>query len=233
VSRRYLPRFYLEGFAEPDPPTGEAPSVWVYRAPIGEWKRAAAEPAPGGGRHFNDMEGEAEDGGRALDETQRALEPEAARVFRERLPARGPLVPEERSLLASFFALLAVRLSPRFAGIDEGEAMTGARALASVLSEMGWVFWEAQAPGYFITSSSPFLVAFPSREEELFANVDLHSPSTEVTLPLAPRLALHATWKRKGEVWRRASEDALLELNGRTCQRARHFLVSPRPAVPG
>jgi hypothetical protein len=46
-------------------------------------------------------------------------------------------------------------------------------------------------------------------------------------------VALHATWKRRGELWRRVSEDALLEINFRTCQRARKFLVSPRPAVPG
>jgi hypothetical protein len=233
VTRQYLPRFYLEGFAEPEPPPGEARSVWVYRAPIGEWKQAGTVPAAGGGRHFNDMEGEAEDAGHALDEAQRALEADAARIFRDRLPARAPLAPEERGLLASFFALLAVRLSPRFAGIEQGEAAAGARTLASILSEMGWVFWEAPAPGYFIASNSPFLVAFPSREEELFANLDIHSPSTEVTLPLTTGLALHATWKRKGEIWRRASEYALLELNGRTCQRARQFLVSPRPAVPG
>jgi len=233
VPRRYLPRFYLQGFAEPDPPPGEDRAVWVYRAPIGEWKRTAPEPAPGGGRHFNEVEGEVAEEGRELDEAQQALEADAARIFRERLPARDPLAPEERGLLASFFALLAVRLSPRFAGIDRGEAMAGARTLASVLAEMGWVFWEAGPPGHFISSSSPFLVAFPSREEELFANVDIHSPSAEVTLPLAAGLALHATWKRRGEIWRRASEDALLELNGRTCQRARHFLVSPRPSVPG
>lgn len=233
MTRRYLPRFYLEGFAEPESAPGEARCVWVYRAPIGEWKRAAPEPEPGGGRHFNDMEGEAADAARELDEAQRAVEADAARIVRERLPARAPLAPEERRLLASFFALLAVRLSPRFAGIDRGEAVAGAGTLASILSDMGWVFWEAPAPGYFIGSSSPFLVAFPSRGEEPFANVDIHSPSTEVTLPLTTGLALHATWKRRGEIWRRASEDALLELNGRTCQRARHFLVSPRPAVPG
>ena len=233
MARRYLPRFYLEGFAEPEPPPGQADSVWVYRAPIGEWKRAPAEAAPDGGRHFNDLEGEDSAAGRALDEAQRDLEEEASRLLRERLPARADLAAEEREVLARFFALLAVRLSPRFAGIEEGEAMTGVQALASVLGEMGWVFWEAPGPGHFVASNSPFLVAFPGRDGELFANVDVRSPFTEVTLPLTPALALHATWKRRGEIWRRASEDALLELNGRTCQRARHFLVSPRPAVPG
>ena len=233
MPRRYLPSFYLEGFAEPGPSPGEARSVWVYRAPIGEWKRIPAEPVPGGGRHFNDMEGEDAGVGRALDDAQRGLEGDASRILRERLPVRATLAVEERRLLARFFALLAVRLSPRFAGIEEGEAVTGAQTLASILAEMGWVFWEAPAPGHFVGSSSPFLVAFPSREEELFANVDIHTPSAEVTLPLTSGLALHATWKRRGEIWRRASEDALLELNGRTCQRARHFLVSPRPAVPG
>jgi hypothetical protein len=76
-------------------------------------------------------------------------------------------------------------------------------------------------------------VAFPRREEQIGPNVDIHTQSAEVTLPLSRSIALHATWKRGGELWRLAGDDALLEINGRTCQRARAFLVSPRPAVPG
>jgi hypothetical protein len=61
----------------------------------------------------------------------------------------------------------------------------------------------------------------------------LHAPGVEVTLPLTPRLALHATWKRRGELWRRATEEALLELNARTLLRAREFVLAPKPAIPG
>jgi hypothetical protein len=35
-----------------------------------------------------------------------------------------------------------------------------------------------------------------------------------------PRASALATWKRRGEVWRRATEDVLLELNARTLLRA-------------
>ena len=94
------------------------------------------------------------------------------------------------------------------------------------------MFWEAEAPSYFVTSSSPFLVAFPRREEEQFFTLDLRTPSTEITLPLTSRVALHATWKRRGELWRRVPEDALLEINFRTCQRARKFHRAARNSRP-
>jgi hypothetical protein len=46
-------------------------------------------------------------------------------------------------------------------------------------------------------------------------------------------VALHATWRRRGELWRRAREEVVLEINGRTCASGKTFLFSPRPAVPG
>jgi hypothetical protein len=230
VTRTYLPRFYLEGFADPD---GDGSTVWVYRAPIGEWKLAPAAEGPSADRWFNRIDDPALAEGRALDAALEAVSPRVARILRDRLAAREPFGADEREEAASFFALLGIRLAPRLEGLDLREAEAGHRTLAGLLSEMGWVFWEAEAPSYFVTSSSPFLVAFPQREEEQFFTLDLRTPSTEITLPLSSRVALHATWKRRGELWRRVPEDALLEINFRTCQRARKFLVSPRPAVPG
>lgn len=230
MGRTYLPRFYLEGFADPD---GDGSSVWVYRAPVGEWKRAPAGEGPSADRWFNGIDDPALAQGRVLDAALEAASPEAARLLREKIPAREPFSAAEREAAASFFALLGIRLAPRLEGLDLREAESGHRALAGLLGEMGWVFWEASAPLHFVTSSSPFLVAFPRREEDQFFTLDLRTPTTEITLPLTSRVALHATWKRRGELWRRVSEDALLEINFRTCQRARKFLVSPRPAVPG
>jgi hypothetical protein len=230
VTRTYLPRFYLEGFADAE---GDGSWVWVYRAPIGEWKRASPAEGPSADRWFNGIDDPALAEGRVLDAALEAASPEAARILRQRLPARQPFGAAERQAAASFFALLGIRLAPRLEGLDLREAESGHRSLAALLAEMGWVFWEAEPPSYFVTSSSPFLVAFPRREEDHFFTLDLRTPSTEITLPLTSRVALHATWKRRGELWRRVSEDALLEINFRTCQRARKFLVSPRPAVPG
>lgn len=45
-------------------------------------------------------------------------------------------------------------------------------------------------------------------------------------------LALHATWSRRGELWRRAGEGVLLELSARTLQRAHRFVLAPKPAIP-
>jgi hypothetical protein len=101
-----------------------------------------------------------------------------------------------------------------------------------VLRDMGWVFWEAEPPDYFISSSAPFHVAFP-KDDGLVQGMELHAPGVEITLPLTPRFALHATWKRRGETWRRATEDVLLELNARTLLRAQRFVLAPKPAIPG
>ncbi len=97
---------------------------------------------------------------------------------------------------------------------------------------MGWVFWGAEPPDYFISSNAPFHVAFPT-DDGLVQGMELHAPGVEITLPLTPGLALHATWKRRGEIWRRATEDVLLELNARTLLGARRFVLAPKPAIPG
>jgi len=34
-------------------------------------------------------------------------------------------------------------------------------------------------------------------------------------------------------VWRRATEDVLLDLNARTLLRAKKFVLAPKPAIPG
>ena len=233
MPRTYLPHSYLEGFGATGPETAGSPAVWVYRAAIGEWKCAPVAGDGSAGRHFNRVEDSDLHRAPDLDQALADIEEGAAELVAGKLARRQSLAGAERALLASFFALLGVRLSPRFAQIAEGEARAGYQALAAVLAEMGWVLWEAEPPLHFITSSSPLLVAFPRREEQIGPDVDIHSQSAEVTLPLSSTLALHATWKRVGELWRRAGDDALLEINGRTCQRARAFLVSPRPAVPG
>jgi hypothetical protein len=230
VPRTYLPRPYLESFRDGE--TG-GPGVFVYRAAIGEWKRASVAGGDLSGPHFNEIGDAALHKAPDLDLALAAIEADAAGLVAGKIARREPLSAAERRLLASFFGLLGVRLSPRFAQIEEGEARAGCESLTAVLEEMGWVFWLSEPPLYFITSSSPFLVSFPRREEQIGPNIDIHTPSAEVTLPLSSAVALHATWKRRGELWRRAGDDALLEINGRTCQRARAFLVSPRPAVPG
>jgi len=161
-----------------------------------------------------------------------ALEEETARLFVERLPSRVTLTLAERDILSSFFALLGVRLSWRFPDLDEAEARRGYDELLPVLRDMGWVLWEAEPPDYFISSNAPFHVTFP-KDDSFVAGMGLHAPDVEITLPLTPRLALHATWKRRGEIWGRTNESVLLELNARTLLRARKLVLAPNPAIPG
>jgi hypothetical protein len=229
--RRFLPRFYLEGFLDPKEHVDGSPAVWVHRPVIGVFQPAPVEPR-GTSRHFNEVDEPALQKNDDFEQLLGAIENDASRLIRERLPARTPLAPAEREVLAQFFALLGIRLSSRFGDLDEAETRRGYDQLLPVLRDMGWVLWEAEPPDYFISSSAPFHVAFP-KDDGLVQGMELHASSVEITLPLTPRLALHATWKRRGEVWRHATEDVLLELNARTLLRAHRFVLAPKPAIPG
>ncbi len=229
--RRFLPRFYVEAFVDPDERVDGSPAVWVHRPVIGVFQAAPVEP-DGTKRHFNEVEEPALQKNEDLEVLLAGVESDAARLIAEKLPVRSKLSSAERELLASLFALLGIRLSSRFGDLDETEARRGYDRLLPVLRDMGWVFWEAESPDYFISSNAPFHVAFPS-EDGLVQGMELHAPGVEITLPLTPRLALHATWKRRGEIWRRATEYVLLELNARTLLRARKFVLAPKPAIPG
>ncbi len=229
--RRFLPRFYIEGFVDPYERAHGAPVVWVHRPVIGVFQAAPVEPG-GATRHFNEVDESALQKNEDLERLLAAFEDDAARLIGEKLPARTAFAPAEREVLSSFFALLGIRLSSRFGDLDEAEARRGYDQLLPVLREMGWVFWEADPPDYFISSNAPFHVAFP-KDDGLVQGMELHAPGVEITLPLTPRLALHATWKRRGEIWRRATEDVLLELNARTLLGARKFVLAPKPAIPG
>jgi hypothetical protein len=229
--RRFLPRFYVEGFVDPDERAGDAPAVWVHRPAIGVFQPVSVE-AVGRDRHFNLVEEAALQKNDDLERLLAAVEDDAAKLIREKLSTRTALAPVERDALASFFALLGIRLSSRFGDLEEAEARRGYDQLLPVLRDMGWVFWEAEPPDYFISSNAPFHVAFP-RDDGLVQGMELHAPGVEITLPLTPRLALHATWQRQGEIWRRATEAVLLELNARTLLGARRFVLAPKPAIPG
>jgi hypothetical protein len=229
--RRFLPRFYVEGFIDPEERVEGSPAVWVHRPVIGVFQPAPIEPI-GANRHFNEVDEPALQKSDDLERELAAIEDDAARLIGEKLRMRNALTPADREVLASFFALLGIRLSARFGDLDEAEGRRGYDHLLPVLSDMGWVFWEAEPPEYFISSSAPFHVAFP-KDDGLVQGMELHAPGVEITLPLSPGLALHATWKRRGEIWRRATEDVLLELNARTLLRASRFVLAPKPAIPG
>jgi hypothetical protein len=229
--RRFLPRSYLEAFVDPDERVEGAPPVWVHRPVIGVFQAAPLEP-DGTRPHFNEVDEPELEKHVALDRLLADVEPKAARLVREKIPARVALAPVEREVLASFFATLGMRLSSRLGDLDVAEARRGYEQLLAAMRDMGWVFWEAEPPDYFVSSSAAFHVAFPT-EDGLVQGMELHAPGIEITLPITPRVALHATWKRRGEIWRRASEDVLLELNARTLLRARKFVLAPKPAIPG
>lgn len=225
-----LPPWYVAAFAAAPMPGERAPHVWAYRARIGEWKRAPVARPDGDAPHFNDAEPGADPAG--LGAPLLALGPEVAPLVAS-LAAPRPLAPDERAALARFVALLAVRNAAHAAELPPDQARAGAESLERTVADMGWVFWTAPPGVHFVAGSSPFHAAFPRGEESRTAAFELSDPSVELTVPLAPALALHATWRRTGELWRRAREEVLLELNGRTCASSRSFLLAPVPQVPG
>lgn len=227
---RFLPRSYVEAFVDPDEKIADGPAVWVHRSALGVFQAVPVEPR-GGERHFNVPHPGSLRHNPELERRLAACEEEAARLIQERLTDRRPLAPDEREVLATFFAALGIRLSSRFGDLDDAEAVRGFGELLGALREMGWVLWEAEPPFYFVSSSAPFNAAFPT-DDGLVQGQELHAPGVELTLPLTPRLALHATWKRRGDLWRRAGEAVLLELNARTLQRAHRFVLAPKPAIP-
>jgi len=229
--RPVLPPRYLGGFANPAP-SGADGSIWIFRPPIGQWQEASFAGTTTTQRHFNDLPDRS---GRCL-EMERALMASDASVLPlliEAAEARRPLSGDLRRAGAAFLALFGVLRASGLEELPEVEVQVGVTNMESALREMGWVFWVAEAPDYFITSSAPLQVAYPKAGEGWIEEMDLRSPGTEITFPLTSRVAIHATWKRSGELWRRAGEDALMEVNGRTSLRGRQFLAAPRPAIPG
>ncbi len=225
-----LPPWYAAAFAAAPLPGEAEPHVWAYRARIGELKRAPIPRPPGDPPHFNDPEPGADPAG--LLGALLALEGEVAPLL-SGLAAARPVSAAERAAMARFVALLAVRNAPHAAELSPDQARAGVESLERTVADMGWVLWTAPPGVHFVTGSSPFHAAFPRGEESRTAAFELVDPSVELTLPLGPGLALHATWRRTGELWRTAREEVLLEINGRTCASCRRFLLAPVPQVPG
>jgi hypothetical protein len=229
----HLPTAYLNGFAAAPMPGEGGRHVWAYRAAVGEWRRWPTARPAGPDRHFNDADPAILGRLAPLWEELVALAPRVAPLLGDGLARERRLGTEERGALARFLAIVGVRNTKGAADLSPEEARAGVESLSGALQEMGWVFWVAEPPDYFIGSSSPFHAAFPKGDESQTAGFGVTAPQVEITFALSPRIALHATWRRKGELWRRAREEVVLEINGRTCAGAKVYLFSPQPAVPG
>jgi hypothetical protein len=228
----HLPPAYVAGFATAPMPGERAPHVWAFRAAIGEWKRWPVARG-GDGRHFNDADPAIFDRLAPLWEELDALEPRVAPLLGGGLAAERALPPEERAALSRWLALVGVRNARGGTDLSVDEARAGVASLDGALQEMGWVLWVAGGSDYFIGSSSPLHAAYPKADASQTTAFGLTAPQVELTFALSPRVALHATWRRTGLLWRRAREEVVLEINGRTCASAGAFLFSPQPAVPG
>lgn len=77
--RRFLPRFYVEGFVDPEEHVEGSPAVWVHRPVIGMFQPAPVEPG-GTNRHFNEVDEPALRENEDLEPLLAATEDEAARL---------------------------------------------------------------------------------------------------------------------------------------------------------
>jgi len=133
--RRFLPRTYLEAFVDADAPPGDVPVVWVHRPVIGVFQAAPLEP-DGVNRHFNQVDEPAFLANEELEPPLAEVASEAARLVADKLIGRARLGRSDREVLASFFALLGMRLSSRFGDLDRVGAQRGYEEMVAAVRDM-------------------------------------------------------------------------------------------------
>ena len=109
MKQHYLPRFYLEGFQDPEIPKGQTPYVWLYRKKDREWKkRAPHRVATESDRYsFVDSAGVRHD---EIEKYFSRIEGEVATILREKLAKERVLDDRERGVLALFVAAMLERV---------------------------------------------------------------------------------------------------------------------------
>lgn len=115
--QHWLPRFFLEGFTDPEVPEGHSPErftpfVWTYDLAQSTWSRKAPQNIAAEHDYYTVTDST----GTRNDELERYLsqrESDAAPILRDKVFMREALAQEDIAPLAMFLALLAVRVPAR------------------------------------------------------------------------------------------------------------------------
>jgi hypothetical protein len=135
--QHWVPKFYLEGFTDPDIPSGHAgpftPFLHVYCKSSRTWDRRAPKNVAAEENYYavRDEAGKLSQG---LEQALAQQEDQAAKVLREKVCMRQPLDSTEIGILTSFIGLLAVRV-PAHQGTVEMALQRGVRLFSELLHE--------------------------------------------------------------------------------------------------
>jgi hypothetical protein len=128
--QHFLPRFYLEGFTDPDTPPDHEPFVWLIREGQRRWGRRAPEniAAESGFYDITDEEGNVQHG---FDEILQEQEDTAARIIRRKVIKQKLLTAEDRERFAIFASLMLGRVPGQLENIG-GSLDEAARKMAAL-----------------------------------------------------------------------------------------------------
>ncbi len=128
-----LPRFYLEGFTDPDTPVGQEPYAWYMQADQRVWRRRAPRNLATKPDYYLTAE---------ADLAQ--IESEAARILR-RIVAMEGLEEEDRYTFAVFVAIMAARVPAQHEPIQDFLNERGRKRLALLHTAYSREPWRLEA----------------------------------------------------------------------------------------
>lgn len=107
-----VPRFYLEGFTDPDVPSGHCPFVWLLGFATGSWKRKSPRNVATSPDYYLLANG-SENKDESCEQFLSRIESVAAPVIRSLNTLCEPLSEKDRRAIAWFAALMEARLPAR------------------------------------------------------------------------------------------------------------------------
>jgi hypothetical protein len=113
AGHHFLPRFYLQGFTDPDPPRGHEPFLWVHRFGEPGWKKKSPKnlARKAGFYWVTTKWGETHD---LLERALSLIESSVAPIIKDRIPACRPFTEADRQHFAGFVLHMGARTPAAF-----------------------------------------------------------------------------------------------------------------------
>ncbi len=109
MKQHYLPRFYLQGFTDPEAKEGHEPHVWLYSTHSARWRKRAPKNVATK-KDLYSVTGEDGERNDQLENLLSLVESEAARIISNRIEKGETLDAPDRDAMAYFLAFMSNRL---------------------------------------------------------------------------------------------------------------------------